>query len=388
MLLSVQKHDADRLKRRDRLDRAKRFEEPDRVPVCFGIGGSYYCWLQGVNIRDYYADPEMQVAVQLGGIEWEYEYLRADSSVADSIGYDGGPVGEAIVFGAEVQRPDGTSPRIVHCCESLDDVLKLRVPGPEGNPRLKEYIAQAERHAATARKMGVKLQVEVPRTVGIHPPLSALCALMDPTSVYAAMYTEPEKLRAALDLMFEGFVTYREHGAEPGALRNAGFGLADDNISQISTEMFRQWEMPYYQRFRERYSPTHFYLHTDGPNDQHFRTLADEVKLNAMDIGGFSSLSEAVKHMKGKVHIHGGLQCQDFYAPDGMTEETRIKALKAMRLAGPGGGFELAIGGECYVGVSPRGIRELVEMVEEYGRYPLRIESDQEPRCAAGNHDG
>lgn len=369
----MQKYEADRQERRARLDCAKRFEEPDRVPVCFGIGGSYYCWLQGVSISDYYADPEMQVGVQLGGIEWEYEYLRADSSELDSIRYDGGPVGEAVVFGAEVQRPDGTSPRIVHCCESLDDVLKLRVPRPEDNPRLKEYIAHAEKHAATARKMGVKVHVEVPRTVGIHPPLSALCALMDPTQVYAAMYTDPGKLRAALDLMYEAFVVYREHGAEPGALRNTGFGLADDNISQVSGEMFRWWEMPYYQEFRKRYNPTHFSLHTDGPNDQHFRTLADEVKLDAMDIGGFSSLAEAVKHMKGKVHIHGGLQCQDFYDPDGMTAATRKKALEAMKLAGPGGGFELAIGGECYVGVSPKGIRQLVELVEEQGRYPLGI---------------
>ena len=373
MLLSVEKYEADRLERRQRIERAKRFEEPDRVPVCFGIGGSYYCWLQGVNIRDYYADPQMQVAVQLGGIEWEYEYLRADSSVAESIGYDPGPVGEAIVFGAEVQRPDGTSPRIVHCCESLDDVLKLRVPKPEDNPRLKEHIAQAQRHAATARKMGVKLGVGVPRTVGIHPPLSALCALMDPTEVYLAMLTEPEKLRAALDLMYEAFVTYHEYGADPKTLQGGGFGLADDNISQISGEMFRQWEMPYYLKFRERYSPTHFSLHTDGPNDQHFQTLAEVVKLDSMDIGGFSSLSEAVKHMKGRVCIHGGLQCQDFYPPGGMTADTRKKALEAMKLAGPGGGFELAIGGECYVGVSPKGIRELVELVEEHGRYPLEI---------------
>jgi uroporphyrinogen-III decarboxylase len=374
MLLSVDQYEADRRERTQRRERAARFEEPDRIPVCFGIGGSYHCWLQGVNISEYYAQPELQVEVQLAGIQWEYEYLRADSCTRDSVGYEGGPVGEAIVFGAEVQRPDGTSPRIVHCCESLEDVLRLRVPRPEDNPRLKEHIAQAERFVAAAHKIGAKLQCGVPKTVGIHPPLSALCALMDPTEVYAAMYTEPERLRAALDRMFEAFVTYREYGAEPGALQGGPFGLADDNISQISADMFCQWEMPYYLKFRRRYRPSRFGLHTDGPNDQHFKTLADEVKLNSMDIGGFSSLAAAVRHMKGKVHIHGGLQCQDFYSPDGMTEATRRKALDAMSLAGPGGGFELAIGGECYVGVSPRGIRELVELVEKYGRYPLRVE--------------
>ncbi|HUV38076.1 MAG TPA: uroporphyrinogen decarboxylase family protein, partial [Planctomycetota bacterium] len=148
-------------------------------------------------------------------------------------------------------------------------------------------------------------------------------------------------------------------------------------ISQISGASFREFEMPYYRRLIERYAPTSFHLHTDGPNDQHFRILADEVGITSMDIGGFSSLEAAVRDMKGKVFISGGLNCKDFYAKGAMSDDTRRKALAAMKLAAPGGGFELAIGGETYVGVDPQGIRDLVRLVEERGKYPIDIAADE-----------
>ena len=379
MLLSVDTYRADINEREQRIATARQFQEPDRVPVALGIGGSYFAWLQGVNIRDYYRTPELQVEVQLNGAEWEYEYLRADSCVRQTIAFDSGPVGEAIVFGADVEWHDNTSPRIVHCCDTLDDVFKLTVPAPEDNPRLKALLKQREQFCDTARKMGVTLNHSVSHGIGVHPPLSCLCALMDPTLVYLAMYTEPEKLKRALDVMFEAFVVYYEHSrrALGAPLAGMGFGLADDNISQISGEMFERFEMPYYLKFRQRYKPATFSLHTDGPNDQHFTRLADVVKLDSMDIGGFSTLEAAVRDMKGKVYIHGGLNCKDFYAPGAMTDATRRRVLRAIRLAAPGGGFELAIGGETYVRVSPEGIRDLVELVEARGRYPIDIAEDE-----------
>ena len=379
MLVSVDTYRADIEQREQRAATARRFEEADRVPVALGIGGSYFCWLQGVNIRDYYRTPELQIEVQLKGMEWEYEYLRADSCVRQSIAFDSGPVGEAVVFGADVDWPDNTSPRIVHCCDTLDDVLKLTIPAPEDNPRLKALVQQREQFCDAARKMGVKVECGVSPGIWVHPPLSCLCALMDPTDVYMTMYTEPDKLVRALDLMYEAFVTYYDYSrrAVGAPLTGAGFGLADDNISQVSGEMFEQFEMPYYLKFRQRYQPRLFSLHTDGPNDQHFTRLADIVKLDTMDIGGFSSLEAAVRDMKGKVHIHGGLNCKDFYSPGPMTDATRHRILRALRLAGPAGGFELAIGGETYVRVSPEGIRDMVELVEQRGRYPIDISEDE-----------
>ena len=360
--------------RSERKAMAARFEEPDRVPVCFGMGGSYYCWLQGVNIRDYYATPEMQPAVKLRGYEWEYETLKADSSVPQGLSYEAGPLGEAIVFDTPFERPDDTSPRMHTVLASPQDIDDLKLIDPAKNERLKEFSAAHARFVEAAQKVGTTLAIGEQPRIGIHPPLSAACALMDPTIVLEYMYTNPAALQTLLDKMYEAFITYADYFDDLyGTKRMGSVGLADDNISMISGEMFRRWEMPYYLKLKERYQATRFYLHTDGPNDQHFKILADEVGLTAMDIGGYSKLENAVRDMKGKVYIHGGLWCKDFYTPGPMTSATRRKVLEAIRLAAPGGGFELAIGGECYVGVSPEGIADCVRFVDECGRYPIDI---------------
>ncbi len=374
MLLDVTKYEGDIQERRRRIAVARQFKEPDRVPICFGIGGSYYAWMQGVNIRDFYATPELQVEVKLKGLEWDYEDLRADSCTRTGITYEVGPLGEAIVFNTPFERPDDTSPRIVHVLHDVKDIERLEIPEPESNPRVQEFFENNRRFNDAARKMGVKLGLNERPRIGIHPPLSAACALMSPTLVYEFMYSEPDALQLLLDKMYEAFIRYSDYFDRLYGVKTRGsLALADDNISQISAEMFRRWELPYYFKLKDYFQAKTTYLHTDGPNDQHFKILADEFGLDSMDIGGFSSLEAAVRDMKGKVYIHGGLQCQDFYAKGGMTPAARRKVLEAIRLAAPGGGFELAIGGETYVMVSPEAICECVRFVERYGRYPISI---------------
>jgi len=374
----VSRYEADRQERWERLRVAAEFREPDRVPVCFGIGGSYYCWLFGYRIHEYYATPELQPEVQLKGIEWEYEALRADSSTATGLRCDIGPLAEAIVFGADIARPEGTSPRIEHIVHDSRDIERLRHIEPRRNPRLKDFFRRHERFNVAARKMGVKLALNEKPSLGIHPPLSCACALMSPTKVYEMMYTEPDLLRRFLDKCWNAFCAYSDYFDRlyhrPRKRRSVG--LADDNISQISAEMFRRFEMPYYLKLREQHQAEQFSLHTDGPNDQHFKVLADEVRLTSMDIGGYSRLENAVRDMKGKVVIYGGLKCWDFYAPGRMTAETRRKVIHAIHLAAPGGGFHLAIGGETYVGVSPDGICELVRFIKRWAKYPIALPVD------------
>ena len=50
-----------------------------------------------------------------------------------------------------------------------------------------------------------------------------------------------------------------------------------------------------------------------------------------------------------RVVIHGAMNNRDLY--EGLSEETRRKMRHQMRVAGPGGGYVFAIGGETYVGI-------------------------------------
>ena len=64
--------------RQERVAEAKRFEEPDRVPVWPAINYRYLLPMVGGRFRDYYADPETMLRSQILGQKWLMEHVRTD----------------------------------------------------------------------------------------------------------------------------------------------------------------------------------------------------------------------------------------------------------------------------------------------------------------------
>ncbi len=348
---------------RRRLALAESFQEPDRVPVQISVAGSYFSKMQGINIRDFYLDLETNLRVQLEGLEWVFEELQDDRTEI-AISYDPGPVYEGLFFGAEIDRPDDTSPWIVPFLETREDVEKLKVPDPENHPAVQDVYRKYEQAVELVRQWAPGVRVY--GGFGIHPPLSAACAIMAPERVYELFYDDTDTLHLLFDKMFEAFCKLQDYRDKYFGERTVYLALADDNSAFISDEMYREHVLPYNLALYERYGTKGRFLHADGPNDHHFKTYAEIVKLTKMDIGGWSSLEKAVEDMKGKVVISGGLNNRDFY--EGW-EKARHAVERAIDVGAPGGGFILAIGGETYPGVPPDLLCKAVAHAKEYGCY-------------------
>jgi uroporphyrinogen-III decarboxylase len=155
-----------------------------------------------------------------------------------------------------------------------------------------------------------------------------------------------------------------------GVTEHSVIGLADDNSAFVSDEMYREMVLPYNRAIYERYGAAERFLHADGPNDHHFETYANVLKLTRMDIGGWSDIAAAKRALAGKVVISGGLNCKDLY---GDFEAARPIIERAVRIGAPGGGYIFAIGGETYPGVRRDTLVRAVEHVKEVGRYPITI---------------
>jgi len=56
--------------RRRRVEAARRFEEPDRVPVLPAIAHRFLVPQTGTKFRDYYADPEVMLRTQILAQKW------------------------------------------------------------------------------------------------------------------------------------------------------------------------------------------------------------------------------------------------------------------------------------------------------------------------------
>jgi len=353
---------------RRRLEITQQFREPDRVPISISASGSYYCWLFGVNIRDYYLDLDLQIDVQLRGQEWHFGTLQ-DDRTGYGLHAEAGPLGEALLWGTPIERPDNTSPWGVRVVHTLEDIDRLPVPDPAQAEGVKWAYDRYEQMKAKVEQRGIKLGVG--GGLGIHPPLSCACALAPPELVYELMATHPEKVRVLFDKCFEAFCRLADFNDRYfGVKEHTHLGLADDHSAFVSADMYRRMVFPYNKALYDRYGRDGRYLHADGPNDHLFALYADEMKLTQMDIGGFSDIARAKPALQGKVVMSGGLNCKNLY---GTFEQAKPAIDRAIRIGAPGGGFILAIGGETYVGVNPDTLVKSVAYAKEAGKYPISM---------------
>jgi len=360
---------------RRRLETSSRFEEPDRVPVTISTSGSYFCKLKDgpfqldYNLRDYYSNYRLDMEVQIQGIMWAFEFLR-DDRTGHSLYVDLGPVGEGVLFGFKIMYPDDTSPWIVRELETKEDVenfIKMEIPHPEEHPGIRFVEELREEARDFVESLGADFPVG--GGIGVHPPLSASCALMEPVRVVKLMYTDPDLIDRFYQKLADEKIRLHEYEERRSGVKIRDFGLADDHMLMLSPDQYRRFEMPHVMRMYRRFGTRTRRLHGDGPNDHLFKILADEVKLTSMDIGGFSSIDKAALHLKGKVNFSGGLNCKDLYYGTPF-EHVKERIDHCLQVAAPGGGYTLAIGGETYVGVDPALLREAVQYVRRAGKLP------------------
>jgi len=344
-----------------------RFEEPDRVPISISVSGSFFTRLFGFNIRDYYTDMDVGLEVDLRGLKWAYEELQDDRS-GYGIGLALGPVSEGIYFDCPIEYPDDTSPRIVPKMKDPAGIEKLEIPDPaEHEGVLKVYRIYEE---LKSRMQKINPKIPVGGGLGIHPPLSCACAIMEPVLVYEMLVTEKKLMHKFFSKLLEAFIRLHDFQDKYFGTKTQSIGLADDNSAFISNDLYREMVMPYNMAIYERYGQKGRHLHADGPNDHHFRMYADDMKLTSMDIGGFSDIVVAKKALHGKTVFSGGLNCKDLYYD---FETAKPAVDRAIRIGAPGGGYTLAVGGETYVGVNPEALIQVVKYAKKVGRYPIKL---------------
>lgn len=343
-----------------------RFEEPARVPIAISTGAPYYCNLFGVDLRDYYTDLDCQLEVQVRAIKWAFEILQDDRR-GYGISLDIGIIREGLLFGCEIAYPEDSTPWAVPRIESRRDVEALEVPDPQAHPKVLEFYERVEDLRSRAKKAGVR--VPVGGSFGIHPPLSAACAIMKPTRFYALMLEDPAAARLLLEKMFQAFCRLRDFHDKITGQKSTHLSLADDNSAFISNRMYREFVYDLNLALYQKYGADYRYLHADGPNDQHFAMYADEFKLTQMDAGGFSNIEIAKRDLGGKVVFSGGLNGRELYFKS--LEEAKPAICRALRICAPGGGYIFAIGGETMPGISEQTLVDMVRYVKQVGTYPI-----------------
>jgi len=357
---------------RRRLETARRFEEPDRVPVVIHLGGPYYAKLFGYTLAQYYNDLRVMLEVQVRGLKWRLTWLKDDITWV-GIGLDIGSIAEGLVFDCKVVMPDDSrpwqSPWIVPRIKSLEDIDKLEVPDPYSHRGIKEYYSKLARFRKIARSI---CDLPVGGRLQIHPPFSAAGSLLGPQRLYTWIYRYPNELHKLLRKLEETFIVLQEFYYEITGSELEGLGLADDHAGYLNREMYKKFVEPYNSRLYERFGKRHRALHMDSRMDHITDILKRVYKLNEADVGVENNIRIIAREFKDSIVFKGNADWRVLLS--GKLEMVEREVEKCIYYAAPGGGYIFDNGGETYAEVPPEMLRYEVEYAKRIGRYPLKLE--------------
>lgn len=114
----------------------------------------------------------------------------------------------------------------------------------------------------------------------------------------------------------------RPDSADFGQMKTGSFGFADDAITMISHETYREFVYPYHRQLVDAFSDgTGLFMHLCGGNMQHFKGLVELLGVTSFDTGFPIDLGLMRKMVGPDVEIYGGPTVM--LVKDGTVEEIR-----------------------------------------------------------------
>lgn len=377
-------------RRREREEKALRFEKPDRIPVLHYLGARYWLPHIGVSFPEYFSGPRAQLEAQLRGGKWILENIRSDYNrivlVPDFMFVE-----DASAFGGDVIFPDNDSPWVArpHLLQKNDDLEALRrvdfvCTGLHG--RLLDWHAKmkvlAQEYEIRFRD-GVRLPASECLVMAGSGTVGLTCLAGDLRGVEELsmdFYERPEWVRELLDIILEKTIQWVDATNRAGEgrtcwcneLRDHTVFLGDDGGAQMSPKHFAEYAVPRLKRLADYYRAKGFKIeaHNCGKADHLLEFWANEIGIDRYY--GFSYRTDKRKLaevMAGRIVLIGGVSTPVLHkgTPEEVIEDSRI-AIETIAPAASGG-FILMDGHNVAPGTPPENLSAMTDAAERYGRY-------------------
>ena len=367
--------------RRTRVEKARRFERPDRVPVIPAVAHRFLVPRVGVRFRDYYADPETMLRTQLLAQKWLLENVRTDaySITGPWVGawtdfqnaFEAGSLGVPIVF------PDDDIPWIgpgwVAGERDLGRLEAMDFVGGGLNARQVDY---RRRMIAVADKYPVRFRGGPVFFPGANPalthtadgPFGVAGDLMGKTEIFLAVKERPDFVRELLRIVTDKLIAWLDFcGAEEGLPKPRDLAWTDDLAVSLSAATYRELVLPFERRLRDHFDGRAS-LHMCGRSDHLLEIFRDEVRIDEYQGFGYEvDLDRIAAVMGGRVTLIGNVN--PMLIRSGTPEDVRAASRRVIEKLGPLGGLILQDGNNIPPDSPLENINAMMEAAEAFGRY-------------------
>ena len=377
-------------RRRERMECAESFRQPDRVPVLHYIGMRYLLPKIGVTFKEYFSGPRAQIEAQLKGAKWILENVRSDFHrinlfpdfmfVEDTSGFGGD-----VVFPDE-DGPWVARPHLLQKNDKLDDLRRVDVLNTGLYLKMRDWYLQMKE---MAQEYEIRLQdgVRLPAadcvvaagagTVGL---LCLAADLLGTEDLSTGFYDRPEWVHGMLDIVLEKSMQWMDQEIEISGghtcwcseLRDHTVFIGDDGLAQMSRQHVEEFAMPRHKRQAAHFRAKGMKIeaHNCGRADHILDYWVNEIGIDRYY--GFSYLTDKRKVaevMGGKVTLIGGISTPLLH--EGKPEEVVEYCREAIEVLAPAsrGGWIMMDGHNVGPGTPLENLNAMTEAAEKYGRY-------------------
>ena len=375
--------------RKKRLEKARRIEEPDRVPVLPYVNSRYWLPKIGVPFDKYFSGPREMLEAQLIGQKWFLENIKCDKheiTVVPEFLF----VEDPSSLGAEVEFVSDDIPWIKrpHLLQNEGDIEIVRRADPVRGGLHGRQLDWYDEMKRVASEYTVRLvdgaEIPVEDCVRLH------CGGFGGTSWVATdlrgaeqfnmdLYDRPAWVKELLDIVADKTIEWIDYHREYcngdayvlNESRREEIFIGDDATALMSPEHYLEFGLPPLKKvadhFRSRYG-LRIIAHNCGKVDHLIEHIALELRPD--EYWGFSYLTDKrliERYMAGKTVLSGGVSPVTIH--EGTPEEVKRETREAIEVFAPHRGYIIMDGNNIAPGSPIQNINAMYEAAEEYGSY-------------------
>jgi uroporphyrinogen-III decarboxylase len=367
--------------RRDRVEAARRFEEPDRVPVLPAVAHRFLIPMVGAKFRDYYADPETMLRTQIIAQKWLLENVRTDA-----FSITGPWVGawtdfqnnfEAGSLGCEIVFPENDIPWVGPGWVNTEaDLRRLEAMDFIHSGLNAKQIAYRKVMVDIAGRYPVRFKGGPVFYPGTQACLTRTCDgpfgvagdLMGKTEIFLAVAERPDFVRELLRIVTAKLIAYLDFCWEEENLPPPrDFAWTDDLAVSLSAPTYRDLVLPFEKELRFHFDGRASF-HMCGRTDHLLETFAADLRIDEYQGFGYEvGLDRIAGIMGGKVVLLGNVN--PMLIRSGTPAQVREATRRVIEVLAPLKGFIVQDGNNIPPGSPLANINAMMEAAETYGRY-------------------
>jgi uroporphyrinogen decarboxylase len=366
--------------RKLRVERTKRFQTTDRVPVIPAIAHRFLIPKTGTSFKDYYSDPETMLRTQILAQKWLMENIKTDaySITGPWTGawtdfqntFESGSLGCNIVF------PDDDIPWVGKpWIKDENDLKKLEAMDFIHSGINAKQIEYRNRMIDIAEKYPVRFLGGEIFYPGLSPslthtsdgPFGVASDLMGNTEIFEAVYERPEFVKELLRIVTDKLIEYLDFCWQEEKLPlPKDFAWTDDFAVSLSEEQFRDIVLPYEKRLRDNFDG-YLSLHMCGKSDHLLKVFRDDLRINELQGFGYQvDLDYIASVMGGKVVLVGNVNPMLIFS--GTPEQVKLECKKVLGKLAPYKGFILQDGSNIPPGTPIENINAMMQAAIEFSQ--------------------